>query len=49
MYRRRLSFSKKVEGNFDIVEFEKEVNLFNNLLGVQLACLSLFEMVDDTM
>ena len=49
MYRRRLSISKRVEGSFDIVEFEKEVNLYNKLLGVQLVCLTLFEMVDDTM
>jgi hypothetical protein len=44
-----LAFPKELKVNFNVTEFEKDVALFNNLLGVQLACLSLFEMVDDTM
>ena len=35
--------------SFDINEFKRDVTLFNNLLGVQIACLSLLELVDDSM
>lgn len=44
-----LAFPNELKANFHVSEFQKDVNLFNNLLGFQLACLSLFKMVDDTM
>ena len=44
-----LAFPNELKANFNIAEFQKDVHLFNNLLGVQLACLSLFELIDDTM
>jgi hypothetical protein len=44
-----LAFPNELKKNFDVPEFQKDVTLFNNLLGIQLACLALFESVDDTM
>ena len=44
-----LAFPNELKKNFDVTEFQKDVTLFNNLLGIQLACLALFESVDDTM
>ena len=44
-----LAFPNELKVNFDTAEFQKDVNLFNNMLAIQLACLSLFESVDDTM
>jgi hypothetical protein len=44
-----LAFPNELKKNFDVTEFQKDVVLFNNLLGIQLACLALFESVDDTM
>lgn len=44
-----LAFPDEMKKSFDIPEFQKDVLLFNNLLGVQIACLSLMELVDDSM
>jgi len=44
-----LAFPDELKGSFNLAEFQRDVTLFNNLLGVQLACLALFESVDDTM
>jgi hypothetical protein len=44
-----LAFPNELKKNFDVTEFQKDVVLFNNLLGIQLACLALFESIDDTM
>jgi hypothetical protein len=43
------AYPDELKKNFDVAEFQKDVDLFNNLLGIQLACLALFESVDDTM
>lgn len=44
-----LAFPDEMKKSFDVHEFQKDVSLFNNLLGVQIACLSLMELVDDSM
>ena len=44
-----LAFPNELKRNFDVAGFQKDVALFNNLLGIQLACLALFESVDDSM
>ena len=44
-----LAFPDEMKKSFDINEFKRDVILFNNLLGVQIACLSLLELVDDSM
>jgi len=44
-----LAFPDEMKKSFDINEFKRDVTLFNNLLGVQIACLSLLELVDDSM
>lgn len=43
------AFPNELKKNFDTTEFKKDVNLFNNLLGVQIACQSLLELIDDSM
>lgn len=44
-----LAFPTEMKVNFDIAEFQRDVNLFNSLLGIQIACEALLEKVDDSM
>jgi len=44
-----IAFPDEMKKSFDISEFKRDVVLFNNLLGVQIACLSLLELIDDSM
>jgi hypothetical protein len=44
-----LAFPDELKKSFDIQEFKRDVNLFNNLVGVQIACLTLMDLVDDSM
>jgi hypothetical protein len=44
-----LSFPDELKKNFDVDEFQKDVNLFNNLVRVHMICQSLTELVDDSM
>jgi hypothetical protein len=44
-----IAFPDELKVSFDTPEFKKDVNLFNALLGIQIAVQSLFEKVDDTM
>lgn len=44
-----LAFPAEMKASFDINEFQKDINLYNNLLAIQIACQSLLEKVDDSM
>ncbi|MBC7439389.1 MAG: hypothetical protein H7250_05330, partial [Flavobacterium sp.] len=44
-----IAFPSEMKVSFSTPEFQKDVNLFNALLGIQVACQALFEKVDDTM
>jgi len=44
-----LAFPEELKKSFDVSEFQKDVILFNNLLGVQIACQALAELIDDSM
>ena len=44
-----LAFPDELKKNFDVAEFQKDVTLFNNLLGTQIVCQALLELVDDSM
>jgi hypothetical protein len=44
-----IAFPNELKVNFNLVEYQKDVNLVNNLLGVRVAVASLLELVDDTM
>lgn len=44
-----IAFPDELKKNFDVREFQKDVTLFNNLLGAQIVCQALAEMIDDSM
>ena len=44
-----IAFPDELKKNFDVVEFQKDVTLFNNLLGAQIVCQALAELIDDSM
>ena len=44
-----LSFPDELKKNFNVDEFQKDVNLFNNLIRVHMICQALTELVDDSM
>ena len=44
-----IAFPSELKANFNLVEFQKDVNLVNNLLGVRVMVASLLEQIDDTM
>lgn len=43
------AFPDELKKSFDAVEMEKDFTLINNLLGVQIACQSILESINDTM
>ena len=43
------AFPDELKKSFDTVELEKDFTLINNLLGVQIACQSVLELINDTM
>jgi hypothetical protein len=43
------AFPDELKKSFDVVEMEKDFTLINNLLGVQIACQSILESINDTM
>ena len=44
-----IAFPDELKKNFDVAEFQKDVTLFNNLLGAQIVCQALAELIDDSM
>jgi hypothetical protein len=44
-----IAFPNELKRNFDTPEFQKDVNLIANLLGVQVICQALLELIEDTM
>jgi hypothetical protein len=44
-----LANPSELKANFDLLEFQRDVTLFNNLVAIKMACLSLVELVDDSM
>jgi hypothetical protein len=44
-----LANPSELKANFDILEYQRDVNLFNNLIAIKIACQSLLELVDDSM
>ncbi|WP_310559705.1 hypothetical protein [Flavobacterium sp.] len=44
-----IAFPKELKANFNLAEYQKDVTLVNNLLGVRVAVASLLELIDDTM
>ena len=44
-----ITFPNELKANFNLVEYQKDVALVNNLLGVRVAVASLLELIDDTM
>jgi len=44
-----IAFPNELKANFNLAEYQKDVTLINNLLGVRVAVASLLELVDDTM
>lgn len=44
-----IAFPSELKANFNLVEYQKDVSLVNNLLGVRVAVASYLELIDDTM
>jgi hypothetical protein len=44
-----IAFPNELKASFNLVEYQKDVALANNLLGVRVAVASLLELIDDTM
>ena len=43
------AFPDELKKNFSIAEMEKDYEIINNLLGVQVACKELLELVNDSL
>jgi hypothetical protein len=43
------AFPDELKKSFDVAEMEKDYNLVNNLLGVQVACQDLLDLINDTL
>jgi len=44
-----IAFPNELKANFNVAEFQKDVTLANNLMGVRVAVASMLELIDDTM
>lgn len=44
-----IAFPKELKANFNLAEYQKDVTLVNNLLGVRVIVAGLLEQIDDTM
>ena len=44
-----IAFPDELKKNFDTAEFQKDVEMFTSLIGAQIACAALLEMIDDSM
>ena len=44
-----IAFPDELKKNFDTPEFQKDVEMFTSLIGAQIACAALLEMIDDSM
>jgi hypothetical protein len=44
-----IAFPNELKANFNVAEYQKDVTLVNNLLGVRVAVAGLLELIDDTM
>lgn len=43
------AFPNELKKSFDVAEMEKDYNLINNLLGLQIACQELSDLINDTL
>lgn len=43
------AFPDELKKSFDVVEMEKDYDLVNNLLSIQITCQAFLELVDDTL
>ena len=44
-----IAFPDELKRNFDTSEFQKDVEMFNSLIGAHIVCAALLEMIDDSM
>ena len=44
-----LAFPDELKKNFNTSEFQKDVEMFNSLIGAQIVCAALLELIDDSM
>ena len=44
-----IAFPDELKKNFDTAEFQKDVEMFNSLIGAHIVCAALLEMIDDSM
>lgn len=44
-----IAFPDELKKNFNTPEFQKDVEMFTSLIGAQIACAALLEMIDDSM
>lgn len=44
-----IAFPDELKRNFNTPEFKKDVEMFNSLIGAQIACAALLELIDDSM
>ena len=44
-----IAFPDELKKNFNTPEFQKDVEMFNSLIGAYINCAALLEMIDDSM